>query len=285
MKKFIPLLISFTFTITLFYPLAGQAFANEIITHGPRLKKQVALTFDADMTSGMLDDILSGRIATQYDKKITNYLISRQIPATFFITGLWAQNYPKETKALASVPYFEIGNHTFSHTAWTNNCFNLSQVNNKIDEVLNTQKILTKLTGYEPKYFRFPGGCADQTDIKFVNDLNLQTIGWEVASGDAFGNNTDKIIKKVLKETRRGSIIVFHLSGGKNAPKTFEALPVIIRELSKRGYSFVTISELLTTNKPTVTKKSSPQKPINYWVMNEETINKNPKSEYLNPND
>ncbi|MEK7496998.1 MAG: polysaccharide deacetylase family protein [Patescibacteria group bacterium] len=256
----------------LLLPLVGFASGAEIITHGPRLKKQVALTFDADMTSGMLDDILSGRIATQYDKKITDYLISRQIPATFFITGLWAQTYPKETKALARVSYFEIGNHTFSHTAWTNNCFNLSPIANKIDEVLNTQKILTKLTGYEPKYFRFPGGCADQADIQFVSDLDLKIIGWDVASGDAFGNDPQKIIKKVLKQTKSGSIIVFHLSGGKNAPKTFEALPIIIRELSKRGYNFITISELLATNKPIATKSTLPKRPINYWVMNRSVI-------------
>jgi len=100
------------------------------------------------------------------------------------------------------------------------------------------------LTGFTPKYFRFPGGCHSDQDLKIVQDAGLTVIGWDLASGDAFSTNTADIVKNVLSKAKNGSIIVFHLSGGHYAPKTAEALKSIIPALKKRGVEFVKISDL-----------------------------------------
>ncbi len=42
-----------------------------------------------------------------------------------------------------------------------------------------------------------------------------------------------------------GSIILLHMNGTPTAPKTAEALPMIISTLKARGYEFVKVSELL----------------------------------------
>ncbi len=50
----------------------GSESAN-VIFHGPRDKKRIALTFDAEMTDGMKANLQSGRVKTSYNKKRKYY--------------------------------------------------------------------------------------------------------------------------------------------------------------------------------------------------------------------
>jgi peptidoglycan/xylan/chitin deacetylase (PgdA/CDA1 family) len=50
-------------------------------------------------------------------------------------------------------------------------------------------------------------------------------------------------VHTVVKKTRPGSIIVFHING--RGWKTAEALPSVITELRQRGFRFVHLSEML----------------------------------------
>src|SRR5690348_8252720 len=42
----------------------------DVIFHGPRDKKQIALTFDAEMTDGMRANVFSGVAKTSYNKQV-----------------------------------------------------------------------------------------------------------------------------------------------------------------------------------------------------------------------
>ena len=80
----------------------------------------VALTFDADMTRGMIQRIHAGRLRSpQYDPRILDILRDTRTPATFFVTGLWAETYPDVVKEIAATPLFEVENHSFDHAAWS----------------------------------------------------------------------------------------------------------------------------------------------------------------------
>jgi hypothetical protein len=70
-------------------------------------------------------------------------------------------------------------------------------------------------------------------------------VQWNVNSIDAFNSYPQQIVSTVLSEVKPGSIVVMHLHGRANAPATGLALRVLIPELEKRGYQFLTISELL----------------------------------------
>lgn len=222
-----------------------KELSSTIIEHGPRDKKMIALTFDADMTPLMLKKIQTKEVKTLYDKRITDTLIETSTPATIFITGLWAKTYPEETKAISQNQLFEIANHSLTHGSFTKNCYTLSQVYDKNKEIIETQKILQNLTGLTPKYFRFPGGCYEKEDLKTVNTAGLESVQWDVISGDAFQKDSNKIANTVINKATNGSIIVMHLNGAPNAPGTAKALPSIIKELKKNGYTFVTLSKLL----------------------------------------
>lgn len=218
-----------------------------VYEHGSRYQYKVALTFDADMTSAMQKFLKLGMVKSWYNQAIKQTLDKEGAHATIFFTGLWVETYPKEAKDLSLDPLIEIGNHSYSHPAFTNNCYRLPFIEDSkdISEITLAQEAIKKATGITPKYFRFPGGCFDQNDLKTVNDLGLKVIHWDIAAGDGFNKNPDSIVQKVESKVQNGSIIVFHLQGGPFAPKTNEALVKIIPYLKKSGYQLVTISELL----------------------------------------
>jgi len=242
MKKIYILVIFFTIFRTL-------SVGAPPLSH-PEITKKIALTFDACMTGGMLKRVEAGTEKPLFNEAIVAYLHQERIPATIFITGLWAKQYPEAVKEIATDPLFEIGNHSYSHRGFVENCFSLPSLpdNEKGADLLQSQEILTRLTGKRPKLFRFPGGCFHPADLTLVKNLGLRVVDWTFASGDAFNNNTEAIIQNVLFKAKAGAIIVFHLSGGRYAPKTAEVLKTIIPELRKRGYEFVTVSALLNYN-------------------------------------
>ena len=237
----------FTFLFLAVVGLTGPIDAQPL--HGIKANKKIALTFDACMTTGMLKRVNSGKDKDLFNRAIIVYLRLEKVPATFFITGLWAEKYPELVKEIACDSLFEIGNHSYSHRAFTEDCYSLPvlPVGEKESDIFKTQEILTKLTGKTPQLFRFPGGCYNPTDLNLTKKMGLRIVGWTFASGDAFNPNTEAIVQNVLHNARTGAIVVFHLSGGRYAPKTEEVIKRIIPELKKQGYEFRTVSNLVRT--------------------------------------
>lgn len=221
--------------------------ATEIqyVEHGSREKPQIALTFDADMTERMATALKSGKIKSLYDSQIIEILIKEKVPATIFLTGMWAEMYPDVSRKLAENDLFEIGNHSYDHSAFTTSCFHLKSTNDKEGQITKSQEAIKTATGITPTLFRFPGGCFEQQDLDAVAKQKLTTVGWDIVSGDASTKDPKVIIDHVIEKAENGSIIVMHLSGGPNAPATAEALKIIIPALRKKGFSFVKVSEFL----------------------------------------
>ena len=228
-------------------PAVRRATAS-LVNHGPRAGRRVALTFDADMTEGMLAQLRSGEVSSWYNRAVVRELRATKTPVTIFLTGLWAKTYPRQVRSFARDPLFELANHSWDHTAFESGCFGLPSARStarKRDEVTDAAREIERVAGEQPFYFRFPGGCHTTADLKLVASLGEQPVGWDVVSGDAFERDSGVIVDNVLEAVRPGSIVVMHLHGGPNAPATGDALREIIPALRDRGYEFVTLSELL----------------------------------------
>lgn len=209
--------------------------------------KVVALTFDADMTPYMRRELDTGTVSSWYDSRIVATLDREHVPSTIFLTGLWIETYPTTTAQLAHDPLLELGNHSYSHGGFAQPCYHLPVTphTQDVSEVVRTDTLLSR---YAPGYqhvFRFPGLCADATSSQIVASLGYRAIAGDVHGGDGFQKNTDRIVSTVVSHVRPGSIVVFHLQGGPDAPETWRALPRIIAKLRAKGYSFETVSALL----------------------------------------
>lgn len=218
-----------------------------IVTHGSRDSKKIALTFDADMTPWMQQQLQDGNVKSYYGSKVIQVLEDTNTPATLFLTGLWIESYPAVAKQLGQNSLFELGNHTYNHFSFNGACFGLPRVadNQKIDEITKTQQLLQSDAGVTGKYFRFPGGCYSDQDLQLVHQEGLIPIQWDVVADDGFNDNENAIINNVISRTQNGSIIVMHMNGAPNEPETAAALPEIISQLKKKGFQFVSMSELL----------------------------------------
>ncbi|MBL7960662.1 polysaccharide deacetylase family protein, partial [bacterium] len=111
------------------------------IQNGDRLTKKVALTFDACSTLQ----------PSRFDSAVAEILIATRTPATIFLGGKWVLDRPKDAVFLASIPFFEIGNHSYLHG-------HLTEVSDDrlYHEILWTQEIIYTVSGRIPLVFRPP---------------------------------------------------------------------------------------------------------------------------------
>jgi peptidoglycan/xylan/chitin deacetylase (PgdA/CDA1 family) len=202
---------------------------GEVVAHGPRTSRTVALTFDACST----------RDVSRYDARITRELIAANAPATIFLGGSWAREEPEHVKELAANPLFELENHSYSHPHMTK--VSAARVR---QELLHTQAEVMFLTGRQPLLFRPPYGEYDEKLVKAAADVGLTTIEYDLASGDPDQHATkERLIEWVLAQARPGSIIVMHINHVRF--HTAEALPGIIAGLRAKGFTLVKVSDLI----------------------------------------
>ena len=205
--------------------------APEVVAHGSRSVRTVALTFDACST----------RDVSKYDERITQELIANNAPATIFLGGSWAKEEAAHVRELARHPeLFELGNHTFTHP-------HMPAVKDDArvrQELLRTQAEVRALTGRTPLLWRPPYGEYDARVVKLAAEVGLTTIEYDLASGDPDAHATkEKLVEWVLKKVQPGSIVVMHINH--RSFHTSEALPSIIQGLRAKGYQLVTVGEML----------------------------------------
>lgn len=218
-----------------------------IVMHGDRNTPKIALTFDADMTPWMKQQLDIGAVRSYYGQRTIQDLEESHTKATLFLTGLWIEAYPETAKQLGQNPLFELGNHSYEHYSFDGSCYGLSILpdDQKMESITKTIGLLKTVVDVQDKFFRFPGGCYNDAALKTVHEAGLIPIQWDVAADDGFNDNGQSIIDKVLSQTQNGSIIVLHMNGVPNEPQTANVLPEIIQKLKDKGFEFVTMSELL----------------------------------------
>ncbi|MGW1722092.1 polysaccharide deacetylase family protein [Streptomyces sp. NPDC002306] len=224
----------------------GPAGLTPVFKNGPRTPdKVVALTFDADMTADQGPRAAAGE---RFDNpQLITTLRALKVPATVFMTGRWAEEYPDQARAIGRDPQFEIANHSYSHYAFTDDCYGLPTVSEdrmRADvERAYTAFRSAGVTNAMP-YFRFPGGCYDQRALRAVNATGVTAVQWDVVSGDAFATDADAVARQVLEGVKAGSVVVMHCTRSA-APVTERAVRTIVPELRAKGFRFVKVSQLI----------------------------------------
>ncbi|CAM5593323.1 polysaccharide deacetylase family protein [Streptomyces violaceorubidus] len=232
----------------------GPAGLTPVFEHGPRTDgtrdgagdgKLVALTFDADMTADQGPRAASGE---RFDNpELIATLRKLKVPATVFMTGRWAEEYPDEARSIGRDPRFEIANHSYSHYAYTDDCYGLPTVSEDRmrSDLERAYTAFGKAGVPNPMpYFRFPGGCYDKAALKELSATGVTAVQWDVVSGDAFATDADAVTRQVLDGVRPGSVVVMHCTRSA-APVTEEVVRAVVPELRRRGYRFVKVSELI----------------------------------------
>lgn len=113
------------------------------------------------------------------------------------------------------------------------------------------EEIIQEVTGEKPTLFRPPRGVYTSYALQLLEENRYTIVLWDTTSEDWSEIRHTDIIKKVIRKTKNGSIVLMHDSGdifkniGGNRINTVKALPLIIDKLREEGFEFVTIDELI----------------------------------------
>ncbi len=200
------------------YFIRQVGVARESMTM-PREGKKIALTFDDGPHPKFTEQLLDG-------------LKEREVQVTFFVTGEHAELHPDIIERMNKEGHV-IGNHTYSHIQLTN-----GNRDSFKDELLKTNQILNEITGEETLYVRPPYGTWDKS---FETELNMIPVLWNVDPLDWCASDALGVVNKVLKEADENAIILMH----DYYETSVTAALQIVDELQARGYTFVTVEEIL----------------------------------------
>ncbi|MEV3854890.1 polysaccharide deacetylase family protein [Streptomyces sp. NPDC050095] len=230
----------------------GPAGLTPVFRSAPKPKERtVALTFDADMTADQGPRAASGE---HFDNpQLIATLRKLKVPATVFMTGRWADEYPAQAKDIGADPLFEVANHSYSHYAFTGDCYGLPSVppaRMRTDVERAFTAFRKAGVAHVVPYFRFPGGCYDKRALRALTPAGVTAVQWDVVSGDAFATDAGAVTQQVLGGVRPGSVVVMHCTRSA-APTTERVVRAVVPALRAKGYRFVRVSELIgTVRKP-----------------------------------
>lgn len=189
-----------------------------LISHGPRDRDVVALSFD----DGPGD----------YTADFLRVLREKRVPATFFVIGQQIGGRETLLRQMLAEGH-EIGDHTMGHVEFPGRA-----------QIADAASAIRSATHFEPCLFRPPGGAVNSGLIATAGGLGMTTVTWDVDPFDWQQPGSGAVYSRVVGATRPGSIVLMHDGGGPRGG-TLAALPRIIDTLRARGYRFATVSELL----------------------------------------
>ncbi|MDP2181035.1 MAG: polysaccharide deacetylase family protein [Actinomycetota bacterium] len=187
-------------------------------------RKVVALTFDDGPWKGQTG-------------KILDILKAEEVKATFFMLGSRVRKYPSIARRVAKEGH-EIGNHSDTHKL-------LGRASEQMvrNEIRRAQRTIREVVDVTPKWFRPPAGSVGPYVASEARKVKLRVITWSVDPQDWRASKPGPIARSVRKTVKPGAVILLH-DGGGDREDTIRALPWIIHNLKKQGYTFVTLDEL-----------------------------------------
>ncbi|MBC8103124.1 MAG: polysaccharide deacetylase family protein, partial [Cytophagales bacterium] len=213
--------------------LSLRRFFREVL--GPRegiwqartSEKLVALTFDDGpnplpyRTPALLDALKAADAA-----------------ATFFVVGYRAEQCPDLLQRMVREGH-EIANHSYSHPNLTYlTDFEIQR------ELCRTSVTVRDATGRRPRFYRPPGGNFNTKVVEAAEALGMSGAYWSVDGVKTElkpGATPAELTRFVADRVHPGTIILLH-----NAPTvTVAAVPSLVKALRAKGYTLVTMTELV----------------------------------------
>lgn len=225
-KVFKILFLLFTLVSCQSKVVATTAKAN-VYYHCKTIEPYLALTFDDGPNKVQTIKVLD--ILKKYNAKATFFAIGENI------------EYQKDILKKVYNAGHEIGNHFYTHE----NINKLSKEEIKAT-IVKTNELIYSVIGVTPKVVRPPYGFVNNNLREVCAELNMSIIIW---TDDKDSRDWDKtkdslIIDNVTKKVTNGDIFLFH-DGSKTYTNTLSAIDVIIPQMQKKGFKWVTISTLI----------------------------------------
>ncbi len=166
--------------------------------------------------------------------KILRLLHQYDAPATFFIIGRQATQYPALVRAAVSEGH-HIANHSFSHPPGLPSLPRAAMT----AELLDTQDAIVRAGGFTPRQFRAPGGRWSPQMMRLTAAHDLLAVDWTIDPRDWSRPGSQHIVESMLAADP-GDVLLCH-DGGGDRSETYDALKIVLPQLKARGLQFVTL--------------------------------------------
>lgn len=197
----------------------AQTDAGSTSVQQDAMPQKIALTFDDGPHPVYTEMLLEG-------------LRERGVKATFFVVG---ENIPGREELIRQMAEdgHLIGNHTYDHA-------DVSKLSSDrvCEELKKTSDLVEEITGEPTPYVRPPfGNWDDELDCL----SSMIAVRWTIDPLDWTTANTSQIVDKVVTKASDNDIILLH----DYYRSSVEAALQIVDILQARGFTFVTVEELL----------------------------------------
>jgi peptidoglycan/xylan/chitin deacetylase (PgdA/CDA1 family) len=159
------------------------------------------------------------------------------VPATFFLIGRDAQQFPDLARAIAAAGG-EIADHTLTHP-------DLDRLDPAAvtAELRGGAAVLDAIAPQptESRFFRPPHGRYTLATIRAAQAAGFDTILWNDDPGDWRAVPADVLLDHLLTHATAPEIVLLH--SGRTA--TIAMLPALVARYRRAGYTFVTVGTLL----------------------------------------
>lgn len=172
----------------------------------------------------------------QNTPRLLDMLRVRNIKATFYVIGRSVNLYPQVVRRTVAEGH-EIGNHSHTHRL-------LSKLGDGElrGEMANCRDAVGRAAGVQPRTMRPPyGGLLQRQRELIYGEFGYPTILWSCDPLDWKRPGAGVVSSRILAGTSAGGIVLAHDLHA----QTVDAMPATLDGLLRRGFKFVTVSQLL----------------------------------------
>jgi peptidoglycan/xylan/chitin deacetylase (PgdA/CDA1 family) len=172
---------------------------------------------------------------------IAQILEKHQVKATFFCIGNQLAQYPEIARSLDQKGHL-LGSHSYYHH--TN--FSIQRPSKITQELEHTDQVLYKVIRKQSCWFRPPYGVTNPliaTALQTYAEKGYpkHIIGWSIRSLDTLSKDPQKLVDRILKQLKPGSILLLH----DTQEVTVQALDMLLEKIKQSGYRLVPLDHLL----------------------------------------
>jgi peptidoglycan/xylan/chitin deacetylase (PgdA/CDA1 family) len=218
-------------------PVQGPVPRNPDMALESNFSKSSGITFSRVLVSGNYVAItFDDGPHPQNTPRLLDMLRARNIKATFYVIGRSVDLYPGVVRRTVAEGH-EIGNHTHTHRLLSK----LSDAEVR-SEMTRCSDAIAKAAGVRPRTMRPPYGGLLQRQRELVHsEFGYPTILWSVDPLDWKRPGAGVITSRILSGASAGGIVLAHDLHA----QTVDAMPATLDGLLRRGFKFVTVSQLL----------------------------------------
>lgn len=178
-----------------------------VLTHLSNSGKTLYLTFD----------LCGGPGGDRFDTNLAGFLEQERIPASIFLTEIWARSNQAALRRLTANSNFRLENHGSRHRCVSSNgigVYGLPATQNPAEiaeELDGASHLISRETGRSPRWFRPAGLGIDAMGLEAVRARGMGTAGCAVAFDEGATAGVDRMAR-IAGTAKGGDIILTHLN-------------------------------------------------------------------------